>query len=152
MKNKIVQFLTLLLLFFTTQAFSNTINNINFVGLNTASESSLLKLMSFKVGQNYSSSSSNKIIESLFKTGLFEDISIIQSEDTLTIKLKENPYIKSLEMNLDSRTGFSNWLKGEKIFLTSEDLNLLQTQSKLEVGDIYTTKKLNEFTAIVIQQ
>tara|TARA_B110000967_G_scaffold208514_1_gene261001 strand:- start:2040 stop:4355 length:2316 start_codon:yes stop_codon:yes gene_type:complete len=152
MKNKIVQFLTLLLLFFTTQAFSNTINNINFVGLNTASESSLLKLMSFKVGQNYSSSSSNKIIESLFKTGLFEDISIIQSEDTLTIKLKENPYIKSLEMNLDSRTGFSNWLKGEKIFLTSEDLNLLQTQSKLEVGDIYTTKKLNEFTAIVESQ
>jgi outer membrane protein assembly factor BamA len=65
MKNKLIQISILLFLFFTTQAYSNPINKINFIGLNNTSESSLLKLLPFKLGQNFSPYASDKIIEAL---------------------------------------------------------------------------------------
>ena len=77
MKNKFIQFSALLFLFFTTQAHSNPIDKINFIGLNNTSESTLLEILPFKIGQNFSPYASDQIIDSLFKTALFENISII---------------------------------------------------------------------------
>ena len=96
MKNKFIQLLALLFLFFTTQSFVNPINKINFIGLNNTSESTLLSLIPFEVGQIFSPYVSDQIIESLFKTGLFENISIVKYEKSLDITLKENPTIKNL--------------------------------------------------------
>jgi outer membrane protein assembly factor BamA len=94
MKNKLIQFSVILLLFFTAQVYANPINKINFIGLNNTSESTLLKSLSFKVGQNFSPDASDEIIEELFKTGFFSDIKIIKNEKTLDITLIENPYIR----------------------------------------------------------
>ena len=70
MKNKFIQLLTLLFLFFTTQAYSNPINKIDFIGLNNNAESNFLELIPFKIGQNFSPYASEQIIESLFQTHL----------------------------------------------------------------------------------
>jgi len=149
MKNKFIQLLALLLLFFTTQAFTNPINKINFIGLNNNSESTLLSLMPFKTGQNFSPYVSDQIIESLFKTGLFENISIVKNEKSLDITLKENPTIKYLEIELDSSSAFSNWLKGEKIHFTSEMLNEQIAENQLSTGNIFTEKKLEDFLILL---
>ena len=145
MKNKFIQLLTLILLLFTTQILSNPINKINFIGLNTNSESTLLKLIPFKIGQNFSSYASDEIIESLFKTGLFENINIVKNKNSLNITLKVNPNIKYFEINLDTGSGFSNWIKGEKMHFSSEDLNEQLDKNKLSIGNIYTNRKLNDF-------
>ncbi|WP_416686148.1 outer membrane protein assembly factor BamA [Candidatus Pseudothioglobus sp. Uisw_041] len=149
MKNKFIQSLALLLLFFTTQAFANPINKINFIGLNNSSESTLLSLMPFKTGQNFSPYVSDQIIESLFKTGLFENISIVKNEKSLDITLKENSTIKYLEIELDSSSAFSTWLKGEKIHFTSEILNEQITENQLSTGNIFTEKKLEDFLLLL---
>ena len=149
MKNKLTQFLALLFLFFTTQAYSNTINKINFIGLNNTSESTLLTLIPFKVGQKISPYVSDQIIESLFNTGLFENISIINNEEILNITLKENSNIKYFEINLNTDSGLFNWLKGEKMHLTSEVIDQLQIENQLSIGDIYTNRKLNEFVLLL---
>ncbi len=149
MKNKFIQLTTLLFLLITTQALSNPIDKINFIGLNNSSESTLLSLMPFKTGQKFSTDASNNIIESLFKTELFEDISIIKDENTLNITLKENPNIKYFEINLNSGSGISAWLKGEKAFITDEILNEYLTTSNLSKGNIYTKKKLEEFISLL---
>ena len=106
MKNKFIQLLALLFLFFTTQSFANPINKINFIGLNNTSESTLLSLIPFEAGQIFSPYVSDQIIESLFKTGLFENISIVKNEKSLNITLKENPTIKYLEIELSSDSAF----------------------------------------------
>ncbi len=106
MKNKFIQFSALLFLFFTTQAYSNPIDKINFIGLNNTSESTLLEILPFKIGQNFSPYASDQIIESLFKTGLFENISIIKNENSLNITLKENPNIKYFEIKLTQDQAF----------------------------------------------
>ena len=149
MKNKFIQFSALLFLFFTTQSFANPINKINFIGLNNTSESTLLSLIPFEAGQIFSPYVSDQIIESLFKTGLFENISIVKNEKSLNITLKENPTIKYLEIELSSDSAFSNWLKGEKIHFTSEALNEQITENQLSTGNIFTEKKLEDFLLLL---
>ena len=53
MKNKFRILISLLFFFFTTHSYSNTINKINFIGLNNTSAESLLVLIPFKAGQEY---------------------------------------------------------------------------------------------------
>ena len=149
MKNKFIQLLTLLFLFFTTQVYSNPINKINFIGLNNTSESTLLALMPFEIGQNFSPYVSDQIIEALFKTELFENIRIVKNENILNITLKENSNIKYLEIKLNTGSGISNWLKGEKMHLSSEILNELKVDNQLSIGDIYTERKLNDFVLLI---
>lgn len=145
MKKNINQFFILLFLFFTTQAYSTPIDKINFIGLNNSSEDSLLKLIPFQSGQEYTNSSSNEIIQSLFNTGLFSDITVVKNENTLDITLKENPTIKFFDFNLDSGSGFSNWLKGEKMLVTKEILDEELVNNLLSPGNPFTQRKLDEF-------
>ena len=145
MKNKLRLLITSLFFFFTTQTLSNPIEKINFIGLNNSSEESILQFMPFKTGQIYDNSSSNLIIESLFNTGLFSDISITKTEDTLDITLTENPTIKYFDFELDSGSGFSNWLKGEKMLMSNEILEEQLIKSVLSPGSPFTQRKLDEF-------
>jgi outer membrane protein assembly factor BamA len=66
----------LLFLFFTTQAYSSPIDNINFIGLNTTSDIDIKKVLTFIAGQEFSSTSCDQIINELFETGYFSDIKI----------------------------------------------------------------------------
>ena len=110
MKNKFIQLLAFLFLFFTTQAYSNPIDKINFIGLNVVPESSIIDLFDFKTGQNFSGVDSDKMIEVLFKTGYFSKISIKKNNNELNISLKENPYIKYLDIELKDLNTWRNWL------------------------------------------
>ena len=149
MKNKFRILISLLFLFFTTQSFSSPIQKINFIGLNNSSEDSILQIMPFHVGQTFDDTSSNLIIESLFKTGLFSDISITKTEDNINITLKENPTIKYFDFELDSGSGLSRWLKGEKMLFTNEILNDELVDYTLSVGSPYTQRRLDEFILLL---
>ena len=105
--------------------------------------------MPFKIGQDFSPYASNKIIESLFATGLYENISIVKNENSLEITLKENPNIKYLEIKLNSGSGFSNWLKNEKSHFSNEELNTLATENQLSTGKTFTEKKLEDFISLL---
>jgi outer membrane protein assembly factor BamA len=149
MKNKFIQLSALLLLFFTTQAFTNPINKINFIGLNNTSEKTLLSLIPFEAGQIFSPYVSDQNIESLFKTELFENISIVKNEKSLDITLKENPTIKYFEIKLNTGSGFSSWLKNEKMLLTNEILNEQVAENQLSAGNTFTKRKLDKFVKIL---
>jgi len=149
MKNKFINYSALLLLFFTTQAFANPINKINFIGLNNTSESTLLELIPFKIGQNFSSYASDEIIKSLFKSDLFENISITKNKNSLDIALKENPTVKYFEIKLNTGSGLSNWLKNEKMLLTNEILNEQVAENQLSAGNTFSKRKLDDFVAVL---
>ena len=149
MKNKFIQLSSLLFLFCSTLAYSNPINQINFIGLNNTSESTLLELIPFEIGQNYSPYASDKIIEALFKTELFENISINKNDNSLDILLKENPNIKYFKITLNNDSAFSNWIKGEKIHFTSEVLDEQIVENKLSTGNVFTKRKLEGFVSLL---
>jgi len=149
MKNKFILLLAFLFLFFTTQSFANPISKINFIGLNSASESSLLEILPFKIGQDFSPYSSDKIIESLFQTGLFSNISVLKNDNSLDIKVTENPYIKFFDINLDTGSGISKWLANEKNYLTPEIFSELLNDNNLSIGNVYTKRKLTDFISFL---
>jgi outer membrane protein insertion porin family len=145
MKNKLNQLLVLFFLIFTTQAYSTTINEINFIGLNNTSKNTLIQKLPIKNGDEYSDFVGNNIIQSLYNTGLFSDISIINNDGILDIIVQENPTIKYFDFNLESGPLFSSWLKGEKIFLDSNFLDEELIKNNLSASDIFTQIKLDEF-------
>jgi len=149
MKNKFIQISTILFLFWTTQVYSNPINKINFIGLNNTSESTLSALIPFEIGQNFSPYVSDQIIEALFKTGLFENISIVKNKNSLEISLKENPNIKYFEIILNNDSVFSNWLKGVKMHFTSEALSEQIDKNQLSAGNTFTKRKLENFLLLL---
>ena len=145
MKNKLSSTVIALFLFFTTQVHSNPINKINFIGLNTSSETSLLDILPFEIGQDFSSISSDKIIKELFATGYFSDISITKDKNDLNIILKENPYVKYFLIDYIKPPFLSNWFKSEPEFLPQEALDNLVANNNLSAGEIFNKSKLSEF-------
>ena len=99
MKNKFRLIISSLFFFFATQAYSNQINQINYIGIDFTSKDFLQEIIPFKTGKELTKTDSNNIIESFFKTGFFSDISISVDKDQLNITLIENPYIKYIEIN-----------------------------------------------------
>ena len=143
------QLLAFLLLFFTSHAYSESINEINFIGLNNASEELLLQKLPINIGDEYSDSSGDIIIQSLFNTGLFSDISIKIINGKLDVLLEENPLIKYVEFDQDIDKGISAWLNQTKPHLNSEKLEELLLSESFSSGDIFTDKKLNNFISIL---
>ena len=149
MKNTFIQISALIFLFFTVQSNANPINKINFIGLNTSSESSLIEILPFKIGQDFSPYASDKIIQSLFETGLFSDIKILKNKNSLDITLIENPIIKFFNVNIVGPSGFSAWLKNDKDHLNIDEINALVNENELSAGNIYSDKSLEDFILLL---
>jgi outer membrane protein insertion porin family len=101
--------------------------------------------MNFKVGDEFSESSSNEIIQSLFKLGLFSDITIIKNDSQLDITLIENPIIKYVEFNQDKDYSFYDLFKNTETHFSNDELNELILNNDLTTGNIYTEDKFNNF-------
>ena len=144
MKNKLIIITTILFLFFTTQAYSNPISKINFIGLNVVPESSIIGLFDFEIGQNFSGADSDKIIEALFKTGYFSNISIKKNKNELNISLKENPYIKYFDVELKDLNTWKNWLSPQNQLIEIKGIEKYIQDKNLFAGSIYTDLKLEE--------
>ena len=138
MKNKIIKFVFLVSLFFSIQSFANSINKIDFVGLNVISNTTLMSIIPVKIGDQYNENTSDEIIQTLFNTGYFSDISVLNKDDNLTITLVENPYIKYFNVDTDSSFSLSNWLSNEQEFLRISKLEELVESNELSTGNIFT--------------
>ena len=145
MKNKIIKFVFLVSLFFSIQSLANPINKIDFVGLNVISNTTLMSILPVKIGDQYNENTSDEIIQTLFNTGYFSDISVINNNDNLTITLSENPYIKYFNVSTGTGSNWSNWLNNEQELLDTSSLNELIESNNLSAGNIYTKPKLVDF-------
>ena len=152
MKNKLNHFLFILLLFFTTQAHSNPIEKITFIGLNTTIESSIVDVLSFSTGQNYTAENSNQIIKELFGTGYFSDIGVQRIANELIITVKENPFIKFFNISIDKPNPWTNWITPQEQLFTQEKLQELIEENKLNTGNIFSQNEFDKFLSSLNDQ
>ena len=145
MKITIIKFICLIPLFFSIQSLANPINKIDFVGLNVIFKSTLIEILPIKLGDQYNQNTSDEIIQALFNTGYFSDISVSKNDDNLTITLVENPYIKYFDVITETSSGWLDWLDNKKEFLNISKLEELIENSELSSGNIYTKLKLTDF-------
>ena len=147
MKNKIIKFICLASLLFSIQSLANPINKIDFVGLNVISNNTLMAILPVKIGDQYNQNTSDEIIQTLFNTGYFSDISVSSNNDNLTITLVENPYIKYFNVGTETPSGWLGWLSNEKEFLDISKLEELVENNELSAGSFFTKLKLTDFVS-----
>jgi len=147
MKNKIIKFICLGSLFFSIQSLADSINKIDFVGLNVISNTTLMAILPVKIGDQYNQNTSDEIIQALFNTGYFSDIAVSNNNSNLTITLSENPYIKYFNVNYGSSSGWSSWLNNEKKLLDASSLNELIESNKLSAGNMYSKSQFSDFVS-----
>ncbi len=141
-------------MFLSFQSLAETINKIEFSGLNLTPKSTVISKLPVKIGDTYNSTTSNKIISSLFDTGYFSDIQVELSNDILLISLIENPRIKLINIKTDYKKNWSNWLDNskQKLALDETTTDELISNYGLSAGDIYTKKKLHELVSEIKNQ
>jgi len=148
MKIRIIQIIFFTSIFLSFQSFAETINEIEFSGLNVITKSTLISKLPVKVGDEFTSETSNEIIKVLFETGNFSDIKVESSDSKLLITLMENPHIKSINVETESDFNWSNWLDldREKALLNKEATKEIVKEHKLSPGDVFNKKKLFDMT------
>ena len=87
------------------------VKHIKLEGIERIEEGVILNTISVKVGNEFNTKDSYKIIHELFKTGYFENIDIYHSDNTLIIKLKERPVISRLNIEGNELIPTDNLLK-----------------------------------------
>lgn len=123
-------------IFLSSLSYAEIIKNIEIIGLNTVSRGSVLSYIPFEKGDEYSIKNSNKVLNSLMVTGLFEHISInFDDNETLKISVKENPTIKFFELK--------NYSDGK--VLSQDIIEQLKKNFQLEPGKVFITKKFDDF-------
>ena len=154
MKNRIIQIIFFTSIFITFQSFAETINKIEFSGLNLSPKSTVMSKLPVKIGDEYNSTTSNKIISSLFDTGYFSDIQVELNNDILLITLIENPHIKLINIKADYKKSWSNWLENsnQTLALDKDNFDELIRNYELSAGNIYTKKKLYKLVSEIRNQ
>ncbi len=142
MNTRIIKISLFISLFLSIQSFAETINKIEFSGLNVIPKSTLITNLSVKVGDEYTAETSNEIIKVLFETGNFSDIKVENNDSALLITLVENPHIKSINIETEKDFTWSNWLEldREKALLNKESTKEIAKQYKLSPGNIFNKK------------
>ena len=154
MKIRIIQIIFFISIFLSFQSFAETINKIEFSGLNLSPKSTVMSKLPVKIGDEYNSTTSNKIISSLFDTGYFSDIQVELNNDILLITLIENPHIKLINIKTDYKKSWSNWLENsnQTLALDKDNFDELIRNYELSAGNIYTKKKLYNLVSEIRNQ
>jgi len=138
-KNRIVTLILLLFVFTQVMAFDFVANRIVFVGLHHIPASTALNYLPVKPGDRITNSVSDNIIQSLYKTGFFENVSLSRQGNTLIITVQEQPTIGKIT------------LSGNKVIKSNELLSVLRKMHIAE-GYEYNKSSLKEIKSALLSQ
>ena len=93
---KIFTFFIFLLSIVLNKASSEIIKVINITGNERISDETILMFSSLNLNENLNTDNINDVLNSLYKTNFFEDISIDFKNNILTINVLENPIIENI--------------------------------------------------------
>ena len=98
-KIKLIIYLILYLLFLINKSYSEIINKIVITGNERIPNETILLFSKVKTGQNIENNQLNEIIENLYNTKFFENVSSTIENNILTISVVENSLIGSIKLN-----------------------------------------------------
>jgi outer membrane protein insertion porin family len=115
---------------FQASAFSSfTVSKIQFSGLNRVDPASLSQEVLVKPGQVLTESDSNKLIQSLYQTGYFQNVSLLNQNNILVIQVQERQAISKVDIT------------GNKE-ITTDILKNVLTQAGFTAGNLFDPSAL----------
>ena len=108
-----------------SSALAEVITNIEILGNNRISEKTIILFSDIKKNQKYDASKINKTLKNLYETDFFEDVKVTFNNGKITINVKENPIIQTIEIK---------GIKNKTILKTlNNNLNLKEKNSFVEI-------------------
>lgn len=81
---------------FVSESVAATVSRINVVGNQRVDADTIRAYLSVKPGRNFTALDVDQSLKSLFETGLFSDVSIVQRGGALVVTVVENPIINKI--------------------------------------------------------
>ena len=85
-----------ILLLFSSNAFSNTLNKIEITGNDRISNESIKLFINVKINDEINDDKINIILKDLYETNFFKDVSLQYVDQVLIINVIENPIIEKI--------------------------------------------------------
>ena len=115
------------------------VESIQYKGLNALSPSMFDYVMKIKPGQNISPDQTNKLLQRLYDTGYFEDVSLSRNGNVLVIDVKEQPTVADIK------------IKGNELIKT-KNLNQVLLNAGLVIGNSVNPVLLKQIRLSLIQE
>ena len=90
---KLIKLFFVILIFFSGNAFSNTLNKIEIIGNERISKETIKLFIQVDINEEINDNKLNKILNDLYETNFFNDVSIKFDNQILSIIVEENPII-----------------------------------------------------------
>lgn len=119
------------------QAF--IVKSITYQGLERIPLSSVQADQPVTVGQDLTPALSNQVIQDLFKTGYFKNVTLLNQNGNLIIEVEELPTIAKVD------------IKGNKLIKT-EDLQSVLNSVGLQVGNMFNQTIVNQIQQSLVQE
>lgn len=133
MKKIMLKLLVSASMFSTSITLSEPIKSIEILGLDSISRGTILSYLPVETGDDYNNQVSDQIIRDLYKTNFFKDIEVSQDNQTLKIKVLENPHIKYVDV-----INYS-----DKV-IEEEAINQILKNMDLSQGKIFNKRQLDK--------
>ena len=119
----------LILLFYSSHAFSNTLDRIKIIGNERISDETIKLFINVDISEVIDDNKLNNILKDLYETDFFKDINLSFNNQILTINVIENPIIENI---------FYKGIKADKI------LNIIKDNSYIKSRSSYNEKLLKK--------
>ena len=146
-KPKVILLSFILNLIILSSSFSEIIKKIQITGNTRISDETVLMFSKIDVGQNFETSTLNKILKNLYDSNYFSDVIVKFENSIILIKVEEAPLIKDIKISGVKAKKFRKLIKESLIlksrgsfnnFVLSEEKKIIQ--SKLKSAGFYFSK------------
>ena len=98
-KPKVILLSFILNLIILSSSFSEIIKKIQITGNTRISDETVLMFSKIDVGQNFETSTLNKILKNLYDSNYFSDVTVKFENNIILIKVEEAPLIKDIKIS-----------------------------------------------------
>ena len=146
----------LIFFFLLSLANAETLKKFEISGNKRISDQTIIIFSEIKINEEITKTKLDEVIKNLYKTSFFKDINLSYENQTLFLKVEENPIIEKLEITGIKKQSLVEFIKGKlqlaemKSFdqnLLSSDINLIYNILKTNgyyFAEISSSRSLNE--------
>ena len=154
--NKLFIKIVLIFFFLVSLVRAETLQKFEISGNKRISDQTIIIFSEIKINEEITKSKLDKVIKKLYKTNFFRNINLSFENQTLFLKVEENPIIENLEISGIKKQSLVEFIKGKlqlaemKSFdqeLLSADINLIYNILKTNgyyFAEITSTKNLDD--------
>ena len=123
-------------IFFNVNSYSEVVNKVEVNGNIRISQETIMVFGDISIGKDYQGADVNLLIKKLYDSNFFSDISVELKNNKLTIFVKENPLIESINIEGEKAEKHKNKIK--ELLLLREKSSFIENNIKHDINQVKT--------------